>query len=172
MPIDAGPEREGGAVEQSYAAALERERKRRQELEKHLHDLSEENRRNRREAEERDRLERIREGLRENGVVKADLAMRILRDDVRRGEDGELYGEVDGTPAPLDAYLSRFLAENPEFLPPRISGGTGIPASERANIGAAPFQMDDIRPGMSTEEAKRAWKEVARLMGQREQPLG
>ena len=172
MPSDHATEADGTAVEQSYAAALERERKRRTEVERRLHELADENRRRREEADEQERLNEIRDGLRESGVKKTELAMRVLERDVRRDEDGLLYGEVDGMKTPLNEFLGRFLSDNPEFLPPRIAGGSGVPAGESSHLAGGPVQMDEIRPGMNAEAASRAWKEVARLMGQREQPLG
>ena len=165
MPEQRVEDRGKEAVEESYAAALDRERRRRAELEKHLHELAEENRRSRKEADERDRLSRVRDSLRERGVKKTDLALRVVGDEVKRGEDGALYGELAGERVPLEDYLGRFLAENPEFLPPRISGGAGIPPTDPGEAFARPVQMDDIRPGMSNDDARRAWEEVARLMG-------
>ena len=53
-------------------------------------------------ADEQERLNEIRDGLRESGVKKTELAMRVLERDVRRDEDGSLYGEGEHTlvPAP------------------------------------------------------------------------
>ena len=107
------------------SADLAAERERRLELERRIREIEEQGRRMQQEREEADRLGRIREGLAERGVRKTDLAVRILRDDVRRGPNGELLADRDGRPASLDEYLDRFVAENPEFLPPRIPGGSG-----------------------------------------------
>lgn len=148
-----------------YRMELEDERRRRQELEQRVQELAAENQRTRREVAERDRIGRIREALQEHGVKKTDLAVRIVRDDVSRTEDGELFGLLHGERLPLEEYLGRFLGENPELLPPRIAGGSGITPREGMDLTRAGFELDDIRPGMKPDQTKQAWKEVARLMG-------
>lgn len=144
---------------------LEHERRRRDELERQVRELAEENRRYLREREESQREARIRQGLEERGVKKVNLALRVVGDDIRRDSDGEMYAEVEGRRTPFDEYLNQFVAENPEFLPPRIAGGSGATGAERG-LTSSGFDLDSIRPGMSADEARQAWKEVARLMGQ------
>ena len=144
--------------------ALEDERRRRAELERQVRELGDESRQLRRQAEEAERRERLRDGLKERGVRKAQLAMRLIEPDVRRSEEGELVGEWEGSRVTLEDYLDRFVRENPEFLPPRIAGGSGAMGggSELTQSG---FDLDSIRPGMSPTETKQAWNEVARLVG-------
>jgi hypothetical protein len=98
-------------------------------------------------------------------VGKVHLAFRLVKDEIFRGEDGELFGDVDGVRVPFHEYLKRFVAENPEFLPPRIAGGSGAEGGQGSEMTAGGFDLDRIRPGMSPEELARAWKEVARLAG-------
>ena len=143
---------------------LAAERRRREELEQEVRRLTAQNEEQQRRAEEGEQLARLRDGLQERGVKKSDLALKLLKDDVRRGEEGRLYGESNGVRLPLDEYLDRFVAENPEFLPPRIAGGSGASPTERG-MSESGVEMESIRPGMSADEARKAWKEVARLMG-------
>jgi hypothetical protein len=89
----------------------------------------------------------------------------LVKDDIFRGEDGELYANSEGAQVPYEAYLTRFVEENPEFLPPRITGGSGASGSEGSRLPAGGMSLESIRPGMSREELDRAWKEVARLAG-------
>jgi len=161
-PVEATP---GASPASRYRMELEDERRRRQELEQRVQELAAENQRTRREVSETDRIGRIREALQERGVKKTDLAVRIVREDVSRAEDGELFGQLHGERLPLDEYLSRFLGENPELLPPRIAGGSGITPREGMELSRAGFALEDIRPGMKPDQTKQAWKEVARLMG-------
>ena len=144
---------------------LTEERQRREELERRLEELSEENRRSRQQAEQTERFAKIRGTLQELGVKKVQLAFRLLKDDVFRGEDGELYANRGGEPVPYREHVKKFVSENPEFLPPRITGGSGATDSDRGELSSAGFDMDRIRPGMSKEELAQAWKEVARLAG-------
>ena len=144
---------------------LGEERRRRESLERKLNEAQEENRRTRRQSDQVDRHSQIRSVLQGLGVHKVDLAFKLVKDDVFRGEDGELYANVDGKHVPCDDYLAGFVAENPEFLPPRIAGGAGAAAGSEGQMGPG-FDLNRIRPGMSREDAVQAWREVARLTGQ------
>ncbi|MBI1356547.1 MAG: hypothetical protein GC160_19570 [Acidobacteria bacterium] len=158
----------GDGDRREVSADLLAERERRLELERKIREIEEQGRRLQQERDEADRLRRIRDGLSERGVRKADLAVRIVRDDVRRGSDGELLVDRDGRTSTLDEYLDRFVAENPEFLPPRIPGGSGATSSTMSGFTSSGVDLDSIRPGMSGEDSRKAWREVARLMGHRE----
>ena len=145
--------------------ALEEERRRRLELERQVKDLNEESRALRRQAEESERRARLREGLKERGVRKTQLAMRLLEPDLRRNSDGDLVGDWEGSLLPLEDYLNRFVQENPEFLPPRIAGGSGATGARGSELTRSGFDVDSIRPGMKPDELRQAWSEVARLIG-------
>ena len=152
--------------EPALKTKLAEERKRREKLEGALNELKEENRQTRQRAEQTERYSRVRDSLRDMGVQKTDLAFRLVRDDIFRGEDGELYAESGGGRVPYQEHLASFVAENPEFLPPRISGGSGAAGASGGDLTSAGFDLDRIRPGMKREELAQAWKEVARLAGQ------
>jgi hypothetical protein len=63
--------------------------------------------------------------------------------------------------------LSNFVGENPEFLPARISGGSGITAAHKApREGNETVDVDGIRPGMSKEEMERVRREILRVASQ------
>ena len=75
-----------------------------------------------------------------------------------RGESGEV---------PLKEYLTAFVNENPEFLPARIAGGTGMTATQKAPAaGQGDGDLDRIRPGMSAEEMQRVREEIVRVASQ------
>ena len=145
---------------------LGEERRRREGLERKLNEAQEENRRASRRSDQVNRHSQIRSVLQELGVRKVDLAFKLVKDDVFRAEDGELYANVEGKQVPYDDYLTSFVSENPEFLPPRIAGGAGAAAGTEDRLGPG-FDLNRIRPGMSREDAAEAWREVARLTGQR-----
>jgi hypothetical protein len=151
-----------GEQDVDLRAVLDEERRKRESLERQLGELGEENRRTRRQSEQTDRVSRIQSCLQELGVRKVPLALRLVKDEIVRGGDGELYAEVKGARVPYRDYLEDFVAENPEFLPPRIAGGSGASGGEREMPPGA-VDLDSIRPGMSREELAQAWKEVARL---------
>ena len=67
-------------------------------------------------------------------------------------------GEVDAR-----EYLTRFVAENPELLPARISGGSGSGPNNRMPEGSVAVGIDQIRPGMSAEELERVREEISRV---------
>jgi hypothetical protein len=152
--------------EPAYKAELVDERKRREQLERRLGELEEENRRSRQMAEEADRNSQIRAELQRLGVQKVDLAFKAVREDVVRTDDGRVVGRAGGSEMPLGDYLQRFVGDNPELLPPRIAGGSGAQAGAK-NVSPSPgVDLERIRPGMSAEEMERVRAEIARVASQ------
>jgi hypothetical protein len=150
-----------------HKTELQEERKRREQLERRLNDLVEENKRSRQMAEEADRSSAIRAELQRLGVGKVDLAFKAVKDDIARTEDGRLVGKTDTGDVGLKEYLTGFVNSNPEFLPARISGGSGIPSTQKTATGSgAPIDLDKIKPGMSSEDMERARQEIARIAAQ------
>jgi hypothetical protein len=154
-------------AEPAYKAELQEERKRREGLESRLNQLVDENRKAKAAAEEADRNSQIRTELQRLGVSKIDLAFRAVKDDIVRGEDGRLQTKgADGKA--LQEFLANFVEENPELLPARIAGGSGVQGGQRsANNGGAPgIEIDKIKPGMKQEELERVRQEISRLAAQ------
>ncbi len=108
---------------------MEEERKRREQLERRLNELVAENKRSRQMAEEAERSSAVRAELQRLGVAKIDLAFKAVQDGIVRTEDGRLVARSEGGEMPLKEYLAAFVNENPEFLPARIAGGTGMTAT-------------------------------------------
>lgn len=154
-------------AEPAYKTELQEERKRRESLETRVNQLVEENRKARAAADEADRNSQIRTELQRLGVSKVDLAFRAVKDDIVRGEDGRLQAKgSDGKTLP--EFLAGFVQENPELLPARIAGGSGVQAGHRSvNAGGAPgIEIDKIKPGMKQEELERVRQEISRLASQ------
>jgi len=64
-------------------------------------------------------------------------------------------------------YLAAFVAENPEFLPARIAGGTGMTVTLKSlNGGKEPVEIERIRPGMNADEMQRVREEIVRVASQ------
>jgi len=149
--------------EPAYKTELLEERRRREQLEKRLNEMSEENARTRAAAEEAQRATAIRAELQRLGVVKVDLAYRAVQDGIARSEDGRMMAGDQ----PMGEYLAGFVEENPEFLPARIAGGTGMTGAQKtAPAGAAAVDFDRIGPSMSKEELERARQEILRVASQ------
>ena len=150
--------------EPAYKAELEDERKRREQLERRLNELVAENKHSRKLAEEAERSSAIRAELQRLGVAKIDLAFKAVKDDIERTEDGRLVARGEAGRVPIKEYLSSFVAENPEFLPARIAGGTGMTATLKAPAeGRETIDLEQIRPGMSAEEMQRVREEIVRV---------
>jgi hypothetical protein len=147
-------------AEPAYKAELLDERKRREDLEKRVNDLVKENHRSRQVADEAERSSSIRAELQRLGVAKVDLAYRAVKDDIQRRDDGQLIapGEVS-----LRDYLAQFVQENPELLPARMTGGSGMGSGPKAAINTGGVDLDRIRPGMSPEELEKVRQEVSRV---------
>ena len=163
MPFGELPCNRDEKAEPVLKTELVEERRRREELERRVNELVEENKRNRTAAEEAERNAAIRTELQRLGVAKVDLAYRAVKDDIQRSEDGRL---VSRGGAEIREYLAQFVSENPELLPPRVAGGSGAGGTHRTAPSAAPVDLDRIRPGMSAEELDRVRQEIARIASQ------
>jgi hypothetical protein len=153
--------------EPAVKAELQEERKRREQLERRLNELVEENTRSRKTAEEAERSAAVRAELQRLGVAKIDLAFKAVQDGIVRAEDGRLVARSDSGEMPVKEYLAAFVNENPEFLPARIAGGTGMTAALKAPAaGRETVDLERIRPGMSAEEMQRVREEIVRVASQ------
>jgi hypothetical protein len=159
---------EQSKAEPAYKAELVEERKRREVLESRLNQLVEENRQARAAAEQMDRYSQIRTELQRLGIAKLDLAFKAVKDDIVRAEDGRLVAGDGHEQRPVQDFLRKFVDENPELLPARISGGSGASATTRNAVSASAgtLDIDKIKPGMSKEELERVRQEVARVAAQ------
>jgi len=165
--LDEYTRREAAKAEPAYKNELIEERKRREQLERRVNELIQENARSRQMAEEAERNATIRAELQRLGVAKVDLAFRAVKDDVRRAEDGRLMGSGEGGSASLRDYLTQFVNENPEFLPARNLGGSGVLAGQRIPAPAgSSVDLDRIKPGISPEELEKVRQEIARIASQ------
>ena len=159
--------KEQAKAEPAYKAELLEERKRREQLERRVNELVDENRRHRQFEEEAERSATIRGELQRLGVAKVDLAFRAVKDEIQRTEDGRLVAKGDHGEVGLRDYLSQFVNENPELLPARIAGGSGLSASHKPPASASgSVDLDKIKPGMSPEEAERVRQEIVKIASQ------
>ena len=153
--------------EPAYKVELQEERKRREQLERRLNEVVEENKRTRQMADEAERTAAVRAELHRLGVAKIDLAYKAVQDGIRRGEDGRFIARGDNGEVSMKEYLTSFVSENPEFLPARIAGGSGISAGFKTPVsGGEAVTLDRIRPGMSAEEMQRVREEIVRVASQ------
>lgn len=154
-------------AEPAYKAELQDERKRREGLEARLNQLVEENRKARMTADEADRNSQIRSELQRLGVAKVDLAFRAVKDEIVRREDGHLQSKGPEAKS-LQDYLAGFVQENPELLPARIAGGSGVqtPNKIAAQDGASGVEIDKIKPGMNKDDLDRVRREISKLANQ------
>ncbi len=153
-------------AEPAYKAELLDERKRREDLEKRVNDLVKENVRSRKVAEEAERSSSIRAELQRLGVAKVDLAYRAVKDDFQRRDDGQLVARSGPEEVSVRDYLAQFVQENPELLPARITGGSGMGSGPKVASNTGAFDLDKIRPGMSPEELEKVRQEVSRVASQ------
>jgi hypothetical protein len=151
----------------AHQAELVEERRRREQLERRVNELVEENKHTRQAAEEAERNSAIRGELQRLGVAKVDLAFKAVQDGVVRSGDGRFVAREETGEVPLRDYLSSFVTDNPEFLPARIAGGTGMTATQKAPPAPREaIDLDRIRPGMNAEEMQRVREEIVRVASQ------
>lgn len=150
-------------TEPAYKTELVDEKRRREQLERRVNELVEENKRSRQMAEESDRGAQIRSELQRLGVAKVDLAFKVVKDDIVRTAEGALVAKtLDGERGMRD-YLTSFVHENPEFLPARIAGGSGASSPVRAGAVSPGIDLERIRPGMSTDELQRVREHISQV---------
>lgn len=154
---------EQSKAEPAHKAELLEERRRREHLEAKLNEVIEENRRNRQIADEMERSSVIRTELQRLGVAKIDLAFRAVKDEIHRSSDGKLFAQTDNGEVGYREYLSSFVQENPELLPARITGGSGVSAGQKQSASSGTVDLDKIKPGMSPEELARVREEISRI---------
>jgi ATP/maltotriose-dependent transcriptional regulator MalT len=152
--------------EPAYKTELQEEKRRREQLERRVNELVEENRRSRQAAEEAERSSTIRAELQRLGVSKVDLAYRAVQNDIYRTEDGRLLARTNEGDTGASEYLRQFVTENPEFLPARIAGGSGATNAQRPPSPPSSVDLDKIGPGMSKEDLERARQEILRVATQ------
>lgn len=152
--------------EPAYRTELQDERRRREQLEKRVNELVEENKRSSRTAEETERFSQIRAELHRLGVTKVDVALKVVKDDIVRGADGNLVARTGEGERPVREFLGAFVQENPEFLPARIAGGSGALSPQKGQARGYGLDIDRIRPGMSAEELQRVREQVSQVAWQ------
>jgi hypothetical protein len=153
--------------EPAYKAELQDERKRREQLEKRLNEVVEESKRHREVALEAERSAAIRAELQNLGVAKIELAYKAVQDGIVRSEDGRLIAKGENGEITVKTFLTGFVADNPEFLPARISGGSGVTGSHKSPApGHAPIDLDKISPSMDKAELERVRQEILRVASQ------
>lgn len=149
-------------AEPAYKAELVEERGRREQLERQVNQLVEENQKAKKLAEESDRNAQIRSELQRLGVTKVDLAHKAVRDELQRTPDGALVARTAEGDLPVKEYLTKFVQDNPEFLPARIAGGSGMTTTPRSSVGSS-IELESIRPGMSPDEMQRVREQIAQV---------
>ena len=134
---------------------IEEERKKREGLEQRVSELIAETEKARAKAAEAERSAAVRAELQRQGVAKLDLAYRAIKDEIQRGDDGNLIG--------MREHVEQFVKENPELLPARLGGGSGAGGAQRSTPGDMRVELEKIRPGMNPEELDRVRQEIARV---------
>jgi len=154
---------ERARAEPAYKAELLDERKRREDLERRVNELVQENHASRQMAEEAERSALVRAELQRLGVAKVDLAYRAIKDDISRSDDGSLIAKTGMGELPAREYLVQFVQDNPELLPARIRGGSGMGAEPKFAPNAGALDLEKIRPGMNADELEKVRNEVSRV---------
>jgi hypothetical protein len=157
---------ERAKAEPAYKAELMDERKRREDLERRVNELVQENQASRRIAEEAERSSSVRAELQRLGVAKVDLAYRVVKDDIQRSDDGRLFAKTGQGEVPAREYLVQFVQDNPELLPARITGGSGMGSEPKVAPATGGLDLEKIRPGMSPEELEKVRHEISRIASQ------
>ena len=96
-----------------------------------------------------------------------DLAFKAVQDGIVRNSEGRLVARNETGEVPIKEYLTSFVNENPEFLPARITGGSGVTLNSKAPVSSANnITLERIRPGMNEDEMQRVREEIVRVASQ------
>lgn len=130
----------------------------RKQLEKQAADLASEKAERQKTAEaalEKERQSMIRQEIAKHGLAdhSVDDAYRYFRDEIKRDESGELVGPEG---IPFGEFISTTVSKRANWLPPRDVDGTGAKNSPGGRGTPAPFDLNNIKPGMSAEDRARA----------------
>ena len=150
-------------AEPAYKAELIEERRRRESLERRVNELAEENQRSRRRAQEIEQHAQVKAELQRLGVGKVDLAFKAIKSDLVTLEDGTMVARTPEGEVGLKEHLVAFVRDNPEFLPARIPGGSGVTSPPRQTGGGYAVELERIRPGMSAEEMQRVREQISQV---------
>jgi hypothetical protein len=151
--------------EPAHRAELQEERRRREQLEAHVRELLQKARDSEQEVARTRMTSAVRDELQRHGVKKVDLAYRSIKDDIRQDERGGYTVQSKDGQLPLQEFVKNFVDENPEFLPPRITGGSGSTGTTE-EVSGVRVDLDAIRPGMSDEERRQVHTAIANLASQ------
>jgi len=164
--VDEYMRRDTARREPAYKAELQEERRRREQLEKRVNELVEENKRSQAVADEAQRSANIRAELQKLGVTKVDLAYKAVQDGITRSQEGKLVARGEHGEQPVGEFLANFVQDNPEFLPARIAGGTGLSGAQKAasHVSGGGVDLDKISPLMSKEELDGVRREILRVV--------
>jgi outer membrane biosynthesis protein TonB len=89
----------------------------------------------------------------------------VLRPNLVRGEDGNLYGPEGKT---LDEYVSDEYAARPFLHPAKNVNGSGAgPSAGNPSLPSKNFDVDNIRPNMSADDFGSAYQAIAQALGKR-----
>lgn len=152
-------------TEPAQKAELLEERRRREQLEAQVKDLLQKAKEGEQEVARARMTSAVKEELQKLGVTKVDLVFRVMKDDIRRSAEGQYVAKGREGDIPLPDFVKRFVDENPEFLPPRIAGGSGTSGSGQEPAGFR-ADLDAIRPGMSREERRDIQRAIASVVSQ------
>jgi hypothetical protein len=116
------------------------------------------------QAEEKERHAAIRSSLGDFQFASDDAredAFRALRDEVKRGDDGVLYG---GDFVPVGDFIKTRMALKTHLLAPKQVDSSGA----RQGVGmiaGRQVQFEDIKPGMDPKARDAAWEAVRSAAG-------
>lgn len=152
-------------AEPAYKAELLEEKRKREHLERRVNELVEENEKNKGRAEQTERFAAIKTELQRNGVAKIDLAFKAIKDDVTRSADGGLVVPSPDGEVALSEFVVKFVQQNPELIPARVAGGSGVAASPKGSMPGSILhtEIDRIKPGMDPADLAKMREEIARV---------
>lgn len=149
-------------------AAVATERAERQKLEKQMQELTAEREREKQQAIEAQRNSEIKSILASAGVRNINVASAALREMVVHSQINPGTFVVKGSQGEeiaLSQFVTGWLQQNPELLPPKAGSGSGAASGNGAGSGGSKVTLEDIKPGAKPETLDAAARQLAQVLG-------
>lgn len=91
-----------------------------------------------------------------------ELVKEHLKRAAKRDENGVIVVESSKGEVPLKDYAASYIDQSPNLIAAPPAGGAGTGKGTPAKSGR--FDLDRIKPGMSPEENKEAFAEIAKFL--------
>jgi hypothetical protein len=149
-PPHSDPKPADGITDPALAAKLAALERTNKEMRQQMDENTASTKREREAALEMDRVAQVRTALAKHPLNNPDRALAMFLPDVKRGEDGQLYGGTGNIP--LAQFVDDTVKVEDWMLKPVNVGGSGARPNQGGNGGNKMADLESLKPGASKED--------------------